>query len=89
MGGIVGGTSYSGDRVMAMVNSGEAILTKQQQMRFLDIANGKSTGSGIDYELLGATMADAVSKQPAPVMVYKEFENFQRNVATIKEIATL
>lgn len=43
-GGIVPGTSYSGDRVQAMVNSGEMILNRQQQARLFDIANGAHGG---------------------------------------------
>ncbi len=39
-GGFIPGTSYSGDRLLARVNSGEAILNTQQQKRFMDIANG-------------------------------------------------
>lgn len=39
-GGIVGGTSYHGDKVPAKVNSGEMVLTMQQQKRLFDIANG-------------------------------------------------
>ncbi len=39
-GGFIPGTSYSGDRLWARVNSGEAILNTQQQKRFMDIANG-------------------------------------------------
>jgi hypothetical protein len=45
-GGIVPGTSYSGDRVTAMVNSGEMILNKDQQANLFDIAN--SGGGGGD-----------------------------------------
>lgn len=39
-GGIVGGTSYHGDKVPAKVNSGEMILTMRQQKNLFDIANG-------------------------------------------------
>ncbi len=40
-GGIVGGSSYSGDKLFAMVNSGEMILNKNQQGNL-----GKMLGSG-------------------------------------------
>lgn len=43
-GGVVPGNSYTGDRVQAMVNSGEMILTRQQQARLFDIANGAGSG---------------------------------------------
>ena len=46
-GGIVGGTSYTGDRVQANVNSGEMILTYAQQKRLFDIANGWRTGGNV------------------------------------------
>lgn len=46
-GGIVGGTSYTGDRVQANVNSGEMILTYAQQKRLFDIANGGRTGGNV------------------------------------------
>lgn len=44
-GGIVPGTSFSGDRVQAQVNSGEMILNQSQQARLFDIAN-QGGGSG-------------------------------------------
>ena len=39
-GGIIPGNSYSGDRLIASVNSREMILNTKQQSRLLDIANG-------------------------------------------------
>ncbi len=46
-GGIVGGTSFSGDRVLTRVNSGEMILNEAQQARLFAIADGReSAGNG-------------------------------------------
>lgn len=45
-GGIVPGTSFSGDRVPVSVNSGEMILNKQQQSNLFDMIKGsRSSGS--------------------------------------------
>lgn len=46
-GGIVPGTSYTGDRVRANVNSGEMILNTAQQAQLWKMANGNSNGGGI------------------------------------------
>ncbi len=43
-GGIVPGTSYSGDNVTAKVNSGEMILNAAQQKQLWQMANGNSAG---------------------------------------------
>ena len=45
-GGIVGGTSFSGDNVTALVNSGEMILNRQQQAELFNQANGGG-GNGV------------------------------------------
>lgn len=45
-GGIVGGNSYSGDKVNVGVNSGEMILNMRQQSRLFDIANGRGSSQG-------------------------------------------
>lgn len=42
-GGIVEGNSYTGDRVHAMVNSGEMVLNKRQQANLFNMANGIDT----------------------------------------------
>lgn len=46
-GGIVGGGSPSGDKLIAHVNSGEMILNRRQQQRMLDILNGASYGTNL------------------------------------------
>lgn len=81
-GGIVQGTSFTGDNLIARVNSGEMIFnTEQQKKLFRMIAHGNNFSGGMDYELL----AKAISKQPAPVLVYKEFGDFQRKISTFDE----
>ena len=45
-GGIVGGTSYTGDRLTARVNSGEMILNASQQRGLFQILNGGSSAGG-------------------------------------------
>lgn len=57
-GGIVGGSSYSGDNNVVRANSGEMILTKAQQKTLFDIANGKSGGKGgqVDFKIHGADL---------------------------------
>lgn len=84
-GGIVGGTSYTGDRLTARVNSREMILTQQQQARLFDIANTPAAIGGIDYEALAA----AIAAQPAPVMDYTEFRQFEQQVSTYNEFASV
>lgn len=51
-GGIVPGTSYSGDKVAANVNSREMILNMKQQKRLFDIANGGGNSSSGTNQLL-------------------------------------
>ena len=48
-GGVVSGNSYTGDRLMAMVNSGEAILNRRQQNRALELMDSATTPSNIGH----------------------------------------
>lgn len=84
-GGIVDGTSYTGDRLNAKVNSREMILTQRQQARLFSLANTPAAISGIDYEAL----ATAISMLPAPVMDYTEFRQFEQQVSTYEEFASV
>lgn len=84
-GGIVPGGSFSGDNVIARVNSGEMILNGKQQATLLNIANGGQSNGGIDYQLLATMVGQAVSQLPPPVMDYSEFTAFQNKVTSFNE----
>lgn len=84
-GGIVPGNSFSGDKVIARVNSGEMILNGKQQAMLLNIANGGQSNGGIDYQLLATMVGQAVSQLPPPVMDYSEFTAFQKRVTSFNE----
>jgi len=91
-GGIVGGRLYTGDHLMARVNSGEMILNGSQQARLFELANSPAdggAGGGFDYETLTASLTEAVAAQPAPIMDYKEFTTFQKRTALYKEYANI
>ena len=85
-GGIVGGTSFSGDKVVAHVNSGEMILNREQQTRLFDMAN---FGGGFDYSGLAQALTQAVASLPAPTLQYQEFKDFQNSVQRVTKIAEL
>lgn len=85
-GGIVGGTSFSGDKVVAHVNSGEMILNREQQTRLFDMAN---FGGGFDYSGLTQALTQAVASLPSPTLQYQEFKDFQSSVQRVTKIAEL
>ena len=86
-GGVVGGTSYTGDKLTANVNSNEVILNGEQQANLLfSMANARQTVEGLDYERLQACIEAALMKMPNPVLVYSEFADFQREVLNTKHI---
>ena len=61
-GGIVPGSSYSGDRVQANVNSGEMVLTAAQQRNLWSLANGAKSGSVVSMPVtINNTASDSVS----------------------------
>ena len=81
-GGIVPGASFTGDRITARVNSGEMILNAEQQKNlFRMVANNNYQSGGLDYDLL----AKAMSRQPAPALILKEFNDFNQKIVTFDE----
>ena len=55
-GGIVGGSSFTGDRVTANVNSGEMILNKTQQANLFRLANGGGIGREVEFHVSGTEL---------------------------------
>lgn len=88
-GGIVPGDSWTGDKVTARVNSGEMILTKEQQAKLFDLIQAGVPQSGIDYRLMARAVAEGVAALPAPVLDYSEFTRFERKVRQVERLTTL
>jgi len=85
-GGIVGGSSYTGDHVPVLANSREMFINTESQKRLFDALTGNGDGSlGVNYEMMAAAFASA----PAPVVVYSELQEFGQKVSTYKEIASI
>lgn len=84
-GGVVGGESYTGDNLIAHVNSGEGIYTGKQANTILQqIANNPVSGNNI--EELTAAFRSAV-EDVHPTLVYSEFVDFEKKVTTYEELA--
>lgn len=62
-GGIVGGSSYGGDKLFARVNSGELILNRAQQGNLWSIINGKKgLGVGtVDFRISGSNLVGTLN----------------------------
>lgn len=69
-GGIVGGNSKSGDRVLARVNSGEMILNAAQQAQLFAIANGRIQPT-VNTDVLAGLMAGGAGGVKAGSVVGK------------------
>ena len=60
-GGIVGGTSYSGDKLFAMVNSGEMILNKRQQGNLANMIGGG--GNQVEFHISGDSLVGVLNNK--------------------------
>lgn len=69
-GGIVGGNSKSGDRVLVRVNSGEMILNAAQQAQLFAIANGRMQPT-VNTDVLAGLMAGGAGGVKAGSVVGK------------------
>ncbi len=81
-GGIVGGSSFSGDRVSARVNSGEMILNRGQQTKLFNMANSGGGGGSstpnvtIINEIPGATFeVELITSAEVRLIARQESEN--------------
>lgn len=66
-GGIVPGSSFSGDRVTARLNSGEMVLNRSQQAELFNVANGSGAGGDVASEI--RALAAAIRSQPVQVSI--------------------
>ena len=89
-GGVVEGDPTKIDSVPAMLTAGEVVLNADQQARLLySLAQG-NVAAGVDNAAtLRAAMSEALQEMPAPVMVYREFEEFKARTAQYNELTTL
>lgn len=58
-GGIVSGTTYHGDTVLAHLNAGEAVLNKSQQSKLFNLINNGGTNAVIgqvEFKIAGSTL---------------------------------
>ena len=60
-GGIVGGTSYTGDRQFIRVNSGEMILNGQQQARLFSMINNGGGGGEVTFKIAGQQLVGVLN----------------------------
>ena len=52
-GGIVGGNSYYGDKIMARLNSGELVVNRDQQKSLFGMINPSVTASDVAVKIMG------------------------------------
>ena len=62
-GGIVGGNSYSGDKQLARVNSGELILNRGQQSKLFKMINNGGTGGNVEFKIRGCDLIGAINNE--------------------------
>ena len=60
-GGIVGGSSFTGDRVTANVNSGEMILNRSQQARLFQMANSGGMVGQVEFHISGTELVGVLN----------------------------
>ena len=64
-GGIVGGNSYSGDKVLARLNSGELVLNRQQQATLFNAIKSGNLGGGgqVTFRLRGTELLGCIENE--------------------------
>jgi hypothetical protein len=60
-GGIIGGSSFVGDKLLARVNSGEMILNQNQQNSLLSLVDGENRAGNITFTLRGDELIGAIN----------------------------
>lgn len=84
-GGVVPGTSYTGDNVLIRANSGERVLTKEMSDNLVKMLAQGVPSWGMDYERMEQAFERAASRMPAPVLDYSEFVAYGKKVQLERE----
>lgn len=79
-GGVVPGTSYTGDKVLIRANSGERVLTKEMSDNLVKMLAQGVPSWGLDYDRMEQAFERAASRMPAPVLDYSEFVAYSKKV---------
>lgn len=79
-GGVVPGTSYTGDKVLIRANSGERVLTKEMSDNLVKMLAQGVPSWGLDYDRMEQAFEHAASRMPAPVLDYSEFVAYGKKV---------
>lgn len=69
-GGIVGGTSFTGDNMLARVNSGEMILNRSQQRNLFNLING-GTSNTVKFRIEGKELVGVLNAYGSKTSKYK------------------
>lgn len=86
-GGIVPGTSYTGDNLTARVNSGEMIIPRDRQQVLWDLIKSGAPMRGADYEAIRAAIIEGMRQSPAPILDYAEFTAFAKKIQMYNNIS--
>lgn len=60
-GGVVGGSSYYGDKILARVNSGEVILNQAQQRSLLSQLESGESGGQVEFRIRGSQLVGVIN----------------------------
>lgn len=77
-GGVIGGykgASLGADNTLIQARTGEMVINAEQQRRLFEVANGGTAATSTAAEL-----AAAIRDMPAPVLVMKEFRDYNEKV---------
>lgn len=70
-GGIVDGSSFYGDKVLARVNSGEMILNRSQQRNLFNLINGSGTSNSVKFRIEGKELVGVLNAYGSKTSKYK------------------